>query len=128
ERRRITRDRDRRFWTIFQAAPMGIVQSSLDGRILDMNPSAQRMLGRDLSELRGEAFTTFLHPDDRAQDAELFHELAAGRREGYEHDLRYVRKDGGSGFMHLKVSLVRDFDAKPHFALAMIVDMTERKR
>lgn len=92
-----------------------------------MNPSAQRMLGRDLSELRGEAFTSFLHPDDRAQDAELFHELAAGRREGYEHDLRYVRKDGGSGFMHLKVSLVRDFDAKPHFALAMIVDMTERK-
>ena len=128
ERRRITRDSDRRFWTIFQAAPMGIVQSSLDGRILDMNPSAQRMLGRDLSELRGAAFTSFLHPDDRAQDAELFHELAAGRREGYEHDLRYVRKDGGSGFMHLKVSLVRDFDAKPHFALAMIVDMTERKR
>jgi two-component system, cell cycle sensor histidine kinase and response regulator CckA len=128
ERRRITRDSDRRFRTIFEAAPIGIVQCSLDGRILETNTSAQQMLGYESTELRGEPVSSFLHFDDRERDVNLFRELAAGRREAYEHELRDVRKDGCAGVIHLKVSLVRAFDGTPHFALAMIEDITERKR
>jgi two-component system, cell cycle sensor histidine kinase and response regulator CckA len=127
ERRRIMRDSDRRFRTIFEAAPIGIVQCGLDGRILESNPSARQMLGYESTELRGEPFSRFLHSDDRERDIELFRELAAGRREAYEHELRDVRKDGSAGVIHLKVSLVRAFDGSPHFALAMIEDITERK-
>ena len=128
ERRRIMRDSDRRFRTIFEAAPIGIVQCGLDGRILETNPSAQHMLGYESTELRGELFSSFLHSDDRARDVSLFRDLASGRREAYDHELRDVRKDGSAGFIHLKVSLVRGFDGRPHFALAMIEDITERKR
>ena len=128
ERRRITRDSDRKFRTIFEAAPIGIVQCSLDGRILETNPSAQQMLGYESTELRGELFSRFLHFDDRERDVNLFRELAAGSRETYEHELRDVRKDGSAGVIHLKASLVRAFDGTPHFALAMIEDITERIR
>jgi PAS domain S-box-containing protein len=128
ERRRITRDSDRKFRTIFEAAPIGIVQCSLDGRILETNPSAQQMLGYESTELRGELFSSFLLFDDRERDVNLFRELAAGSRETYEHELRDVRKDGSAGVIHLKASLVRAFDGTPDFALAMIEDITERIR
>jgi len=128
ERRRFMRDSDRRFRTIFESAPIGIVQCGLDGRILETNPSAQQMLGCQASELRGESFSNFLHSDDRQKDVDLFRDLAAGKRDAYEHELRFAQRDGSAGGIHLKVSLVRGFDGNPHFTLAMIEDITERIR
>lgn len=56
ERRRLIRDSDRRFRAIFDAAPMGIAQCDLDGRILEPNPALEGMLGYSREELRGMPF------------------------------------------------------------------------
>ena len=93
EWRRVMRDSDRRFRTIFEAAPIGIVQSSLEGRILEANLAAQQMLGYGLDELRGAHFSEFIHSEDRPKDSDLFTELTSGKREGYEHEVRVLRKD-----------------------------------
>jgi PAS domain S-box-containing protein len=128
ERRRIIRDSDRRFRTIFEAAPMGIVQCGQEGQVLETNLAVERMLGRSRDELRGVFFQEFLHPDDRDTDSILFRELAEGKREAYEHELRYAGKGSASGWMYLKVSLVRGLAGEPQSAIAMIEDITERKR
>jgi PAS domain S-box-containing protein len=128
ERPRVMRDSDRRFQIMFEAAPIGIVQSTPEGRILEANPAAQHMLGYGLEELRGARFSEFIHPEDRPKDPDLFAELTSGKRETYEHEVRVLRKDSGPGFVHLKVSPVRGFDGEPQFALVMIEDITERKR
>lgn len=128
ERRRIVRDSDRRFRTIFQAAPIGIVQRSGDGRVLETNPAVERMFGCSRSEFRARQFRDFLELEDREKDSALFEELASGVREVYEHDVRYVGKEKRRGWMHLKVSLVRGCGGGPQFAIAMIEDITDRKR
>jgi PAS domain S-box-containing protein len=128
ERRRVVRDSDRRFRTIFKAAPIGIVQCGSDGRVLETNPAVERMLGYSKDEPRPVYFRDYLHPDDRETDSRLFDELARGEREVYEHDVRYVGEVGSGGWMHLKVSLVRGLRGEPQFAIAMIADITERKR
>lgn len=128
ERRHVMRDSDRRCRTIFEAAPMGIVQSSLEGRILEANPAAQQTLGYGLDELRGARFSEFIPSEDRPKDSDLFAELTSGKREAYEHEVRVLRKDSDPGFVHLKVSPVRGFEGEPQFALVMIEDITERKR
>jgi two-component system, cell cycle sensor histidine kinase and response regulator CckA len=128
ERRRIVRDSDRRFRTIFKAAPIGIVQCASDGRVLETNPAVERMLGYSRDESRPVYFRDYLHPEDRETDSRLFNELAKGERETYEHDVRYIGRVDSGGWMHLKVSLVRGLREEPQFAIAMIADITERKR
>jgi PAS domain S-box-containing protein len=128
ERRRMVRDEDRRFRTIFDAAPMGIVQCDMEGRVLESNPAAQRLLGYSRDELRGMHFRDFTHAEDVQKDLELFRELVDGKRESYELELRYLGKSGATGWVRLTVSLIRGVDRKPQFAIGMTEDITERKR
>lgn len=128
ERRRMVRDEDRRFRTIFDAAPMGIVQCDLDGRVLETNPAAQQLLGYSRDELRGMHFRDFTHSEDVQKDLDVFQELVDGKRESYELELRYLGKSGVTGWVRLTVSLIRGVDRKPQFAIGMTDDITERKR
>jgi two-component system, cell cycle sensor histidine kinase and response regulator CckA len=128
ERRRVVRDSDKRFRAIFQAAAMGITQCTMDGRVVESNPAMQRMLGYTREELRGMHFRDFTHPDDLHADLELFQEMVAGRRDCYQIELRYLRKDRTSGWVRLTVSLVRGPDGNPEFAIGMTEEITEYKR
>ncbi len=128
ERRRMVRDEDRRFQTIFDAAPMGIVQCDIEGRVLESNPAVQRMLGYSREELRGMHFREFTHSDDVQKDLDLFQELVDGKRESYELELRYLGKAAATGWVRLTVSLIRGVDRKPQFAIGLTEDITERKR
>ena len=128
ERRRHLRDEGVRFRTIFESAPMGIVQCASDGRMLETNPAAERMLGYSREELRGKFFRDFIHPEDRRDEDALFSEMSQGQREAYELELRYLRKDDGYGWIHLKVALVRGATNELDFSIAMAEDITERKR
>jgi two-component system cell cycle sensor histidine kinase/response regulator CckA len=128
ERRRMVRDEDRRFRTIFDAAPMGIVQCDMDGRVLETNPAIQRMLGYSREELRGMHFRDFTHTEDVDKDLQLFQELVEGRRESYELELRYRGKSAATGWVRLTVALIRGVNGRPQFAIGMTEDITERKQ
>jgi len=128
ERRRMVRDHDRRFRTIFEGAPAGIVQCDLQGRVLETNPAVERMLGYSRAELRGMHFRDFTHPEDVGSDLHLFQELVEGKRESCELEIRYVGKSAVTGWVRLNVSLIRGVDGRPQFAIGMTEEVTERKR
>ncbi|MBZ5705080.1 MAG: PAS domain S-box protein [Acidobacteriia bacterium] len=128
ERRRLVRESDKRFRAIFDAAAMGIVQCTTEGRVVETNPAVERMLGYTHAELRGMHFRDFTYPDDLAGDVELFEEMVSGKRDYYQIEIRYLRKDGGSGWVRLTVSLVRGPDGNPEFTIGMVEDITERKQ
>jgi len=128
ERRRVVRDSDKRFRTIFHAAAMGITQCTIDGRVVESNPAVQRMLGYSREELRGMHFRDFTHADDLDADLQLFEEVVAGKRESYQIEIRYLRKDKSSGWVRLNVSLVRGPDGSPEFVIGMTEEITEQKR
>lgn len=127
ERRRMMRDEDRRFRAIFNGAPAGIVQCDLDGRVLEANRTAERMLGYSRTELRGMHFREFTHPEDIAKDLELFQALRQGRLESYELELRYLGKSSAMRWVRLTMSLVRGATGEPQFVIGMAEDITERK-
>ena len=90
---------DTRYRAIFDAAAIGILQCSLDGRVLDSNPALQRMLDYERDTLRGMHFRDFTHPDDLAADAALFQEMVEGRRNYYQIELRYRGNHGTAGWV-----------------------------
>ena len=128
ERRRVTRDGDRRYRAIFNAAAIGIVQCDTQGHVLESNPALQRMLGYSREELRGMHFRDFTHPEDLAADAALFNEMVEGKRDYYQIELRYTAKGNVTGWVRLTVSLVSGPDGQPASVIGMAEDVTEYKR
>ena len=127
ERRHIVRGSERRFRAIFDAAAIGMLECAMDGRVVECNPAAERMLGYTHVELRGMHFRDFTHPDDVAKDMDLFQEMVAGKRDWYQIEVRYLRKDKVAGRARLTVSLVRGPDGNPEFAIGMVEDVTEQR-
>jgi PAS domain S-box-containing protein len=119
---------EQRFRAIFDGVDIGIAVDNLEGRPVESNRKMQQMLGYSGEELCGTHFSTFTHPDDVAADSALFDELVAGKRDSYQIEKRYVRKDGSLVWANLTVSLIRDPEGRPQFTIAMIEDITERKR
>jgi len=128
ERRRVVRDSEMRFRSIFQAAAIGICQCTIDGIVVESNPALQKMLGYREAEMRGMHFREFSHPEEVQHRLELFHELMLGKRESYQLEVRFRRKNGEYLWVRLTVSLVRGPDGRSEFSIGMAEDITEQKK
>ncbi|WP_301665043.1 PAS domain S-box protein [Methanoculleus frigidifontis] len=124
----VLREREATFRAIFEGAGIGVVLIDLAGRVIECNPRLLEMLGSRADELVGKHFTCYSCPDDLHPDVDLFRDLAAGRRDRYTVERRYVRSDGAILWGQRTVSLVRDGRGAPRFAVAMVEEITDRKQ
>jgi two-component system, cell cycle sensor histidine kinase and response regulator CckA len=117
-----------KFRTIFERVAVGIALVSIDGQLVESNPALREMLRYGEEELRNRVFNEFTHPEDAAIDVDLDQELIAGKRDHYQIEKRFIRKDGGVVWCQLNVSLVRGGQEELPFTICMVEDITERKR
>jgi two-component system NtrC family sensor kinase len=117
-----------RFQAVFEDSAIGIALVNSKGRIIDINPALQEMLGYSKDELEGVELGRLTHPDNVKDDAHLYEELMAGERAFYRIEGRYLRKDGEPIHVNLIVSMVRPVENRPRFAIALVEDVTEQKR
>ena len=116
-----------RFRAIFEGASVGIVRARADGRAVEVNDAVIQMLGYDAEEHSRRSFDLFTHPDDIDETRRLMGELMAGERDAYEHDKRYIRKDGELIWVHVRAWLEPQVEGEPRTAIATIENITERK-
>jgi PAS domain S-box-containing protein len=121
------RENEARFRSIFEAAPVGIGLVDLEGHTVQTNRVVQEMLGYSEEELAAVTFDSFTHPDDVAQNRELFDEMAGGERDFFQMEKRFIHKGGSIVWANLTVSLIRDSEGRPAYALGMIENITRRK-
>jgi diguanylate cyclase (GGDEF)-like protein/PAS domain S-box-containing protein len=87
--RRLEVERDR---FVSTAQDMFVV-ASMDGRFINVNPAAQRILNRTRDELVGKPIMAIVHPDDVDRTTEANEALKSGRSvEGFRN--RYLAADG----------------------------------
>jgi len=130
ERRRVEDaldDSENRFRAMFEHSGSGMALVDIDGHPVECNPALLKMLGYTAQELRAMPFPEFTHPDDRANDWELYRELQAGKRERYEIDKRYITKDGRTIWVNLVVTSLTNDRGLAKYVLGMVQDITERK-
>jgi PAS domain S-box-containing protein len=117
-----------RFRAIFEGAAIGIAVSDLEGRIVQVNRALQAMLGYSAEEMCGRRFTDFGHTEDLGASWQPFQDLVRGETDRYEMEQRFVHKNGSVIWGKIAVSLIRDADGQPQFAIGMGEDITAQKQ
>ena len=122
------RENEARFRAIFESSAVGISRVDRDGRVVEVNPAIERILGYTTQELRGRRFAEISHPDDGTESRERYRDLVEGHLDHYTMEKRYFRKQGGVAWATTTVSAVRDAAGQFRFGIGIIQDITDRKR
>ena len=120
--------REEQFRTIFEHLAIGVGVLDMDGHLLLCNPALQDLFGYTHEELRGKPFAELTHHDDHTVDSRLYHDLISGRRDRYQVEKRYLRKDSMTIWGRATNSLIKDDDGQPQLCTVIIEDITDRKR
>lgn len=120
-------DAARAFRRLFECAPVGVVLVDLEGRIFAANAVLAHVLGFTEAALLGLSVTDLSRPADVELIQQQFGELAAGNSEGYSADRHWLRADGARVDVRVTGMLVRDSEAEPQFAVALVQPLDEVK-
>lgn len=122
------RESEERFRAAFAQAPIGIVLTSPEGRILDANQAYFDMLGFRQEELAGQTSARFTHPDDMAATQTFLEELQREGKSSASLEKRYLHKDGRVIWARVSATMRRDPVGRPMQVIAIIEDVSEQKR
>jgi formate hydrogenlyase transcriptional activator len=119
---------EERWRSVFENSAIGVALTDLNGRFLATNPVYQKMVGYTEAELRTLSFLDLTHADYREANWALATELLEGKRQQFQIEKQYQRKDGSLIWVRNNVSLVPGTESMPRFIMALSEDITERKR
>jgi PAS domain S-box-containing protein len=120
---RAVRASEERYRKIIETTTEGVWMIDGDHRTTYVNRRMAEMLGYGVAEMLGRPVSDFMPDDDTAR---LGHD--PGGAAGRPREVRYLRKDGGEVWGLLSGSPLADAAGGYGGALAMIADITERKR
>jgi len=123
----VIRESEERYRTLIETSPFAIFLLSLSGEILFVNKQAPISFGMDNeSELLGKKIYSFL-VDDTIDIPDLLSRLhATGSISNLE--LLFYRKDKTTFHADLSASIINDAKGQPKAIMAIIQDISERKR
>ncbi len=118
-----------RFWTVLNRAAIGAAQFDMQGHFVESNPALQQMLGYDEEELRKMNFTELAHPEEAITGTDFWKEmLISGKRESFQTEKRFLRRDGRAIWGRLTLSLIPGGKGRPGSVIGFVDDITQLKR
>ena len=122
------RKSEARFRSYFDLPLHGVAITSPEKGWLTVNERLCSMLGYTRDELSRLTWADLTHPDDLAADVEQFELMCSGRIEQYQIEKRFIRKNGEVIHTLLALGCVRDPAGKVSYFIALLEDITDRKR
>ena len=92
----------------FDFTSVGLVVSDMDGAVRQVNRAFCEMTGYVRTEIEGQSFRTFVHPDDVPQTEEHLRAIRAGGPPYASLDKRFVRKGGAEMWVRCSLAVGRD--------------------
>jgi PAS domain S-box-containing protein len=118
---------EEQYKAVYSQAAVGIAEADLSGHLVRANDRFCEIVGYLPEELRRKTFLDITVETDRPESLRLFQVLIGGGPI-YSFEKQFVRKEGTRVWARVAVSLIRDSAGKPARAVAVIEDITERKR
>ncbi|MFZ0063393.1 MAG: sigma 54-interacting transcriptional regulator [Pyrinomonadaceae bacterium] len=119
---------EERWRSVFKNSAIGVALADLTGRLIAVNPTYQKMLGYSEEEFQTLSFLDFTHEDYVETCEVLAAELVDGKREQFQIEKQYRRKDGSPIWVRDHISLVPGTETVPKFIMALSEDITVRKQ
>jgi diguanylate cyclase (GGDEF)-like protein/PAS domain S-box-containing protein len=110
--------------------PDGIVLVDMEGRLAYANRACERLLGYTASELIGRSaldLPTYTESKDKERAREILMRVIGGEV-AEPVDMNVIRKDGAEVPVNFTASVIRDAKGDPSALIAVIRDISERKR
>jgi PAS domain S-box-containing protein len=121
------RESEARLRATVEQATAGVARCDTNGEIGFANQALCKMLGYTESELIGKNVADVTHRDDVKKTMHLFQRMIQHGKP-FEIEKRYVRKDGSVLWADVSASAVRELKGKAKSTVAVIVDITARKK
>jgi len=123
------RESEDKYRSIFDNALVGIFKSTVEGKLVEVNPAMARMFGYEspkqmLEEVTDTREQLYVPPESRDRMFDLLYE-SGGNLSGLEVTFR--RRDGSVFTVNANVSMLEDGKGNPSHIEGFIEDITERK-
>jgi diguanylate cyclase (GGDEF)-like protein/PAS domain S-box-containing protein len=115
------------FRTAFENAAIGMAIVGFDGRFLRVNHALAGLTGYRPDQLVKMSFRDLTPQEELGGNVQAMEKLRTGEISIYQTEKRYRRADGGTVWVSLTVSLVRDAAGDPVNMISQMQDMTARK-
>ncbi len=122
------RESEERFRSIFEHAASGMAVIAPDGKVLQINRTFCNLSGYSMEDCLQKNVLEVTHPGDREETRNLYQQIVNGERQFFEYEKRYLHRDGTIVWGHATVAGVRDESGKVLYCVAMVQDISERKR
>ncbi len=119
---------EQRFRSAFANASVGMVVTDLDSRFLEVNPAFSAITGYTAEELAKTDFLAITHLDDRDKKRVQLRRMLSGEVSSFVTEKRYLRKGGETVWAQASISLVRDPEGRASQIVALVEDVTRRRR
>ena len=116
-----------RYRTIFDGASIGIIRVDRTGRVIEVNPALEAMLGYSAAEFAAMKFQEYTHADDIEENLRHFDAIMNGPQHAYQFEKRCYRKDGEMIWVRVTSAAERDANGERNYAITMLEDITERR-
>lgn len=116
------------YHSTFDLAPIGIINTDPQGRLLNVNKKLCQMLGYTSQELKSLTFNDITHPEDRSEDQVLFKQLKEKTIDVYDREKRYIKKDGTPLWVQVTGQMLSNPDGTPKHSITIVQDISVRKR
>ena len=117
-----------RFRGYFEQSLVGVAVTSPEKGLIDVNQAFLDLVGYAREELSDKTWSEITHPDDLAADVAQFDRVMAGEIDAYRLEKRFIRKDGRAVYVDIGVRAVRKDAGDVEYFLALVSDISERKR
>ncbi len=123
------KDSEERFRALFEQAAVGVAQvETKTGRFLRINQRYCDIVGYTIEEMQNLTFKEITHPEDLQVDLGNVKLLIEGKIKEFSMEKRYYHKNGTIVWVNLTLSPMWAIGGNPNFQIAVVQDITERKR
>ena len=120
---------EERFRNVFESSGIGMALLGLDSNFTKVNKSFCEMLGYSFHELLEMNMRDITHPADMDKTMNIKYQMINGKSNGSRNvEKRYLHKSGETIWAIATISLVKDLNDKPHYFMAQIQNITQRKK
>ncbi|MDD2546170.1 MAG: ATP-binding protein [Burkholderiaceae bacterium] len=126
--RRALQKSERRWFSLFQHAPVGVLLMAESGQILSANPAFCALLQYSEEALCALTLECITPAEDRAEARQRIAQLLQGAVAPDHLQRRFQRRDTALVWTHTSVSQVYDEQEGERFLILVAADVTERRR